>query len=656
MASTSLSSSSRSYSTGSDDASSVVISADHSSDDPSDATPEPDVLGIYTGPEADAVLARSHSHWGKAVRAARNTPPATFPAHVFNLEGLLQRIPALPDSIPPELGSIQGYSTWENADVSCPLRMKKELNPSVPHGFGLRAPAPYTVSTSTSTNFYAWDGTDNNGIALLILGWAYILSSTLAESKGLPLTVVQVQNISRPPTPPVSIPVDLRYARSKEFEWWKTLITPGISISIGDSPGSFSPWSLVIEDLAGLKLIGRCAQTTSPHLPSARQAAGYLARLCSAYNLGNQSSAALAAALCFRIHRRSRRLSVPKLRLVLSRLPGSTRPSDKPTVPSEFNHLRYYMTLGLSHHALPVLLESIFWDPSVPCNHAGQWLRPIRMILDPIVTSGDRELLAKTIANASLKVSPLWLGVLLCGDYPYLLNIMDWYHWNSRSTVDVAAWTGIPRSFLSLQPTGPHLEGGHVTRSNVWRLRRDLKDRYEEEDYSLEPFGPFCPFGSMQVADIDLELRDHLQCSHQWVYQNWTWLHNSATDTGFRPTNTPIREDGWPSRQYPLAYVSQCVEKYSSSEDIAAIQRVSRTSTEWTFKWSEDQVEKGFTGQVVPPCDSPSDVPLSGDGEESERGSAGTSRCTAEPVSVQSWLDGLPTSRHIPRSPVWPSS
>lgn len=92
---------------------------------------------------------------------------------------------------------------------------------------------------------------------------------------------------------------------------------------------------------------------------------------------------------------------------------------------------------------------------------------------------------------------------------------MDYYHWNTRITLDAAEWTGIPRSFLALRPSEPHLKDGRVARSNVWRLRRDLRDHLKEDDYSREPYGPYCPFGAMRVEDIEFELHGHLQCCHQ---------------------------------------------------------------------------------------------------------------------------------------------
>ena len=98
---------------------------------------------------------------------------------MFQLEGLLDRIPALPDAIPPDTFYLVGFSTWENLDTSCPLRQKTERPPG--HGISLGTDEPLTVTVSNCADFSIWPGTDNNGIMLLVLTWSYILNAALAE-------------------------------------------------------------------------------------------------------------------------------------------------------------------------------------------------------------------------------------------------------------------------------------------------------------------------------------------------------------------------------------------------------------------------------------------------------------------------------------------
>ena len=218
---------------------------------------------------------------------------------------------------------------------------------------------------------------------------------------------------------------------------------------------------------------------------------------------------------------------------------------------------------------------------------------------------------------------------------------MDWYHWETRTTLDGAAWTGVPRSFLSLQPLRLRLRDIPIPRSDIWRLRRDLNHLYDVDDYSLEPLGPFCPFGSMEVKDIEPELHSHLQCC--WVYKHWTWVHNSTTDPGFRPTGIPF--DIPESLIEPLDPNPLYISKYSSYGDGKAIQALFRISSEWTFKWCAEQVERGFTGHVVPPTRY-SEPPLGGNSENDDEfggGEHSASLCerqssTASSLRIQDWV------------------
>ena len=132
---------------------------------------------------------------------------------MFDLRCLLQRIPALPSDIPRETTFLEGYSTWDNSDASCSLRTKTEH----PHRISLRNDEPFTLQTSDSHGFQTWDGTGNNGVALLILGWAYVLNASLAETCGLPLKVVPVETPAGVAPPPTRL-LDLGYAQPEEFQ------------------------------------------------------------------------------------------------------------------------------------------------------------------------------------------------------------------------------------------------------------------------------------------------------------------------------------------------------------------------------------------------------------------------------------------------------
>lgn len=129
------------------------------------------------------------------------------------------------------------------------------------------------------------------------------------------------------------------------------------------------PFSLDIANLRNLDLgTDRYSDKTRPGiLPSVIRAVEYLQNLSFAYNLGPQVSAALAAALCFRVKRVERTLLVPKPTLAIPRN-TKTRLNKKlreryGRVPQELSHLRHYIILGLYNNLLPVTLESLLGPP-----------------------------------------------------------------------------------------------------------------------------------------------------------------------------------------------------------------------------------------------------------------------------------------------------
>ena len=252
---------------------------------------------------------------------------------------------------------------------------------------------------------------------------------------------------------------------------------------------------------------------------------------------------------------------------------------------------------------LTTILESVLWEPDVPSNHAGQWLWPLRTILGPVMEAKDHELLAKLFSPT--KAAPLWLGTMIGGGYPVLLRTIDYSNWFAGKTLDPAARTGIAQSFLALHSPGPYMQNGAISRSDVWRLRRDCQHVYDkyEEDYTREPMCGWRPFGTMPLEDVEIELHNHLHCSHEWVYKHWIWLHNSATDAGRSPAGRsrlmverPRQTD---KTEEPALWHGN---QYRSRRNVKAIRSISRYHAKWVFKWCGNQVEKGFTGHVIPSC------------------------------------------------------
>ncbi|RMJ03351.1 hypothetical protein CDV36_015118 [Fusarium kuroshium] len=226
---------------------------------------------LYDGPAAQAIFSRSVSKWRSILIRARNL--TSIPRSSLDLSRCLDRIPSLPDTIPRDAIWIEGYSVWRNIEPLCDLGIRTERSRRI---FLIKLHVT-SLLVSSSPNFCVWDKNANNGIALLTLGWSYILSAALAERQGLPLIYCQTTPLTCP-----SPTLDLSYASPLEREWWRAITARGVGWSMADK--RISPWAIKVGDI-GIEIQDVVENPQGP--PSAREAACYLSRLCDAYGLGS---------------------------------------------------------------------------------------------------------------------------------------------------------------------------------------------------------------------------------------------------------------------------------------------------------------------------------------------------------------------------------
>ncbi|CAM1508768.1 Fc.00g056160.m01.CDS01 [Cosmosporella sp. VM-42] len=566
---------------------------------------------LYDGPEAQAIFSRSVSTWRSVLKRARLLH--TIPKTSLDLSRCLDRVPSLPDAIPRDARWIEGCSTWSNSDPLCPLKTKTETSRRI----FLTKRHHTRLSVSSSLDFRYWGQDANNGIALLTLGWSYTLSAALAERQSLSMVYC-------PATPSLSCPsatLDLHYASPQERRWWKAIVARGIGWSISDE--RTSPWAIEVGDI-GFEILDCVESNEGP--PTAREAACYLSRLCNAYGLGSQSSAALAAALTIPLHASA--TSPRPAEIKLPKPAFTTHPicSDSTSISTDFNLIGYLMTLSLCPWAMGPALWSVFWDPDVPCNFAGAWLLPIAAALQPIISNDCLERLAKVLSFTA--VAPLWLGLAICGRqpvinsiYPSLAKLQDYPFF--RPNVDAAAWTGVAQSFIDCHQTRP-CHDGTISRADVWRLRHDCSATYPDEGFSHTPPHGWPPFGRMRAQDVELEIRHHLNCSHHWNYSHWTWSWSGMLDDGFSA-------DTRHSCQLPKATVFSPVQLgYFEIKGREDIRKISETATKAVFWWCCTQVEKGFSETIVPRRSAPDEPLKDNEGPELK-----------DPELIKVWLETI---------------
>ncbi|KAH7239714.1 hypothetical protein B0J15DRAFT_538297 [Fusarium solani] len=409
----------------------------------------------------------------------------SLPGACFDLRRCLHNVPSLPDAIPADTEYIEGHSLWTNSGPNCSLKTRKEK----PKRIYLSKLHATSVSASSSPNFRAWETNANNVVALL----------TLAERQGIPMMYGR-HGPSIGPSPHPGAILDLDYASIQEKRWWKSMVSLGTGWSMAGT--RISLWATGIDD-----------DDKPP--PTASEAACYLSRLCDAYDLSNQSSAALAAALTIPLHADISFFDPSEIELPQPTFATSATCSVSNRASAEFDLIDHLMTLSLSP-----------WDPEVPCNFAGYWLLPIAASLQPIINQNKMEVLAKAMSPTI--AGPLWLGLAIC-----------------------AAWTGAAASFLDHHQTRSSCDDT-VSRANVWRLQHDCYQNYLDDGFSHTPPYGWPPFGHMRATDVELEIRDHLKCSRNWTYTQWQWSFSGTVDHGFSLDRASDRPSKEASRRYAL--------------------------------------------------------------------------------------------------------
>jgi hypothetical protein len=153
-----------------------------------------------------------------------------FPESSYRLKRLLCRVPSFPDDIPSCFSLIKGYSSWKSSNNSYSMKCKIKKG----HLFYLRRRYLTTCTIFTSDNFRLLEGSFNNGLALLVLGWAYILNVSLAKRQRLSLYYKPLDG------PCGSMKINLDYALPQELTWWKAIVARG-SVYLIATDDRYSP-------------------------------------------------------------------------------------------------------------------------------------------------------------------------------------------------------------------------------------------------------------------------------------------------------------------------------------------------------------------------------------------------------------------------------
>ncbi|OAA65942.1 hypothetical protein SPI_02729 [Niveomyces insectorum RCEF 264] len=598
-------------------------------------------LVLYTGTDANRTYSRNLAKWRDALDRAKAITAGVAPSSL-RLEHVLSRTPSLPERIPRnEDDTLKGYSVWSGrVDNDCPCTRKCE--PDEVCLLGTKHPVICTISTTS--NFATWDGTRHNGIALLVLGWAYVLTADLAERRGQELEYLDQPRVDRGGDPTLQL-VRLDYATARERVWWNRLLG---DLAYGVKGEQASPWTVQTENFGVFFADnnGNTATDSPPTPPpSAREAAVFVSRFCRSLGLGSQCTAALAVALTLPLRSSAKRSASVTIELPALCLPEAVGPAGEFVIddaavavqpPPEFALLGRFMALSINPLIFGPALWSAFWAPGVPCNYSAAWTRAVHRILEPILSAGDLALFAKVMACISEDLAPLWLGMALGGSsgmankvLTYLADVVPYPA--ARPSMTAAAWTGVPNSFLDVHPPGPHVRpNGCVSRAQVWRLRHDFHTVYEDGPTNFPRMPPlgWPPFGTMREEDVELELRRHLRCNHQWTYEGWTWRPGTDVDKGL-----PDLSGARTKARSTVAIPRRARTVRIPHKHLKSIRTASKTVTEHIFWWANSQVEKGMGGTIVQPIPSGR--------QTADAGGSPTRPASFNPERIRAWRDDV---------------
>ncbi|KAJ5925081.1 hypothetical protein N7454_007720 [Penicillium verhagenii] len=570
-------------------------------------------MGDAVSPSNDEfrqVLEESFKAWYSYLDTqSENTP---LPRHTIELTPLAGQIPLfLGDGLAPADKSISfaceekkwtrskrtilyvnGQSTWRTSKGICDLEPKV-----MPKHFLLANSEKSNVRLSEDSPFSDWPGIQGltgydkgNYLAVLYLAWAYILSARWVELLGrsgdhechMAYTIPSVETpfLQSDKQSVVDIEIDDDACDEERFWWHMVLCSDDGWDATAEFNGNvyFSPWSVSAKNL-GLTLAENGFRGTDLSPPASSTALEYLSRFCVHHRLYAQCSVALAAVLFIPYTPMSKKDPRPE------RKDGSIDPLT--SIPDLLNEHREllprYMTLSSSRSAMSSLLASTFFNANIVCNLVSAWLNPAFAILHSILSK--KILVAVFLANRQPRVGILWLGATLMNlAYPEWRDVRTGF---PSVDLEASAWTGITQTFMTSEiGTYP---GESIRRDDECRLLFiTASDDAASVGQDQPPVWNWKPFGSTQLCDTELLVRQHAQCTgHCFEYEHWEWILTNGSS---------IREPRTEISQIPLRASSLSTNKtlaeFDDHEYDMYSQGLSQTFTSGIFRWLRST---GFT-------------------------------------------------------------
>ena len=264
-----------------------------------------------------------------------------------------------------------GVSSWETgiSHGSCRIpSFKQHLDVPV----SVNSPTPLVLrdGSDNTQNYSTWFGREDNHLPVLILAWAYILSTRWAEL--MPESTVRYTDNQAKWNDDKfanSIVVDIGDVDEEKARWWAAILAPGEGwqADITSEQDRYrSPWSIAFQGSRDFVLSCRkYPPSRASTAVSFRTALRFLSDYCALHDIADQILAALSAALFLPFLNDGKAVSLPS--------PTTHRAFQTPTTSSRNNaqlnfahdahHLDKLLTLSCNIKCIRALLSSTFYEP-----------------------------------------------------------------------------------------------------------------------------------------------------------------------------------------------------------------------------------------------------------------------------------------------------
>ena len=219
---------------------------------------------------------------------------------------------------PSQILCFQSSATWKLDESTSCNHVQKDRTSTLLLHLGTGSAVPYTFSGNA---FCHWIGTEDetavgpNYLAVLALGWCYILSARLVEIQGQDGTM----RYTRSKAPGYHDPscetkfsasaIDIGEADHDTISWWSSILAPGEGwkavVKQRDDGEFLAPWSVTNVYNQSFSIIWQrkgTGESFPPTAMSSSRAFQMLAQFALLHNLGSQFLVALAAAITVPTH------------------------------------------------------------------------------------------------------------------------------------------------------------------------------------------------------------------------------------------------------------------------------------------------------------------------------------------------------------------